>query len=50
MKTQKAKLYFEKESIIQLTDTQIDEIRGGSWTDIIIRIATYGTWIDHGPI
>ena len=52
MRTQNTKLNFKKDSIVELNDSQISKIEGGSLTIVIesiIRIKTYGTWIDHGP-
>jgi len=52
MKTQNTKLIFQKDTIVELNDKQINKINGGSWTVVesIIRATTYGTWIDHGPL
>ena len=52
MKTEKKKLNFRKDVIVELNDKQIENINGGSWTVVesIIRATTYGTWIDNGPL
>ena len=54
MKTEnKAKLLFSKNVIIELNDKELDDVNGGTisiFVETIIRITTYGTWIDHGPL
>lgn len=47
MKTQSPQLKFIKSSLVELNDSELNSVNGGS-TDTIrltIEIATYGTWL-----
>lgn len=47
MKTQNTKLAFNKSTLVELNDLELNNVNGGS-TDVIlltIEITTHGTWI-----
>lgn len=51
MKTQNLKLIFNSQAVVELNDSNLNTIKGGSpVTDFIksiIRTQTYGTWLDQ---
>lgn len=50
MKTQNTKLNFKSTSVLELNDSQLNRIAGGSpvsdMIEVITRATTYGTWFD----
>ena len=53
MKTKKKATKLKKSTIYELNNDKLNTINGGSFTvflESIIRVTTYGTWIDNGPL
>lgn len=50
MKTQNTKLKFKSTSVLELNDSQLNRVAGGSpitdAIEVITRATTYGTWFD----
>ncbi|WP_290701535.1 class I lanthipeptide [Lacinutrix sp.] len=50
MKTQSNKLVFSKNSVLELNDSELNNVSGGSpvtdYIEAITRATTYGTWFD----
>ena len=54
MKTQNQKLNFSSQAVVELSDSNLNTIKGGSPVTDFLRAyliaQTAGTWVDYGPL